>query len=59
MLLKHVQDRIVDEYTELKMTVLKELGTNLRSEVGTEEAVRLLLQDVCDGGVRPGGSMSR
>ncbi|KAH8107660.1 Sec34-domain-containing protein [Cristinia sonorae] len=50
VLLKHVQDRVVDEYTEFKMTVLKELGTGVRSEVGSEESVRLLLQDVCEGG---------
>ena len=50
MLLKHVQDRIVDEYTEFKITVLQEVGTGLWSELGSEEAIRLLLQDVCDSG---------
>ena len=50
VLLKHVQDRIVDEYTEFKITVLQEVGTGLWSELGSEEAIRLLLQDVCDSG---------
>ncbi|THH31401.1 hypothetical protein EUX98_g2790 [Antrodiella citrinella] len=50
VLLRHVQDRVVDEYIEFKMTIMRELGTGLRGDIGSEEAVRLLLQDVCDSG---------
>lgn len=58
VLLRHVQDRIVDEYTEFKMTVLQEVGTGLWSELGSEETVRLLLQDVCDSGANVVASSS-
>ena len=50
VLLRHVQDRIVDEYMEFKMTIMKELGTGVRTEIVSEEAVQLLLRDVCESG---------
>ena len=52
MLVKHAQERIVDEYGEFRTVVWREYGEELSGQVSNEEALRSLLVEVCgeDGG---------
>lgn len=52
VLLRHVQERIVDDYTEWRSAV-REKGAGVvgEREVGTEEAVRAVLKTVCEEGM--------
>ncbi|KAI0074424.1 Sec34-domain-containing protein [Panus rudis PR-1116 ss-1] len=63
VLLKHVQERIIEEYVEFRLIIGKEYSGN--SEVGgmlwSEEGLRVMLQDVCGSGADTsvaGGSSS-
>ncbi|KIP09466.1 hypothetical protein PHLGIDRAFT_67633 [Phlebiopsis gigantea 11061_1 CR5-6] len=47
VLVKHVQERIVDEYAEFRRVVWSEYQGPVRSEVHNEEVLRTLLQDAC------------
>ena len=47
VLLKHVQDRIVEEYAEFSEVVGKEYSGSLRNELWSEEGLRVLLHDIC------------
>lgn len=47
VLVKHVQERIVDEYAEFRRVVWSEYSGPVRSEVNNEEALRTLLQEAC------------
>lgn len=48
VLVKHAQERIVDEYLEFRRVVWSTaVGTEAQSGILTEEAVRTLLYDVC------------
>lgn len=48
VLLKHVQDRIAEEYAEFSEVVGKEYGGALKNELWSEEGLRVLLHDVCE-----------
>ncbi|EKM54776.1 uncharacterized protein PHACADRAFT_197206 [Phanerochaete carnosa HHB-10118-sp] len=47
VLMKHVQERIVDEYAEFRRLVWSEYDGPVRSEVSNEEPLRALLQEAC------------
>lgn len=49
VLVKHVQERIVDEYAEFRRVVWMEYEGPVRSEVLNEEALRTLMQEACGG----------
>ena len=55
VLVKHVQERIVDEYAEFRRVVWSEYEGPVRSEVSNEEVLRTLLQEACgvEAEVRP------
>ncbi|CAL1706078.1 unnamed protein product [Somion occarium] len=48
VLLKHVQDRIVDEYAEFRQVIAKEYGGRLNNELWSDEGLRIVLHDVCE-----------
>ncbi len=60
VLLKHVQDRILDEYREFRETVLEaySYGSSIRGEVGSDDMVRLIVLGICDGGTGEGAGSS-
>lgn len=47
VLVRHVQDRIVDEYAEFRRVVWSEYDGPVRNEVNSEGVLRTLLQDAC------------
>ncbi|GJE92841.1 Sec34 domain-containing protein [Phanerochaete sordida] len=47
VLVKHVQERIVDEYAEFRRVIWSEYSGPVRSEVSNEEVLRALLQEAC------------
>ena len=47
VLVKHAQERIVDEYADFMVVVRSEYGEQLSGELATEEGLRALLQEVC------------
>ncbi|KAH9949100.1 Sec34-like family-domain-containing protein [Amylocystis lapponica] len=48
VLLKHVQDRVVDEYAVFRRLVWEMYGGAVRAEVGSEQDVRALLRGLCE-----------
>lgn len=50
VLVKHAQERIVDEYAELRRVVWSEYEGSVRGEVSSEEKLRALLDDACGAG---------
>ena len=60
VLVKHAQEKVVDEYADFRRVIWSEYGEKLSSEVSSEEALRELLADVCgeedSSGSRAGGS---
>ena len=48
VLVKHVQERVVDEYAEFRRVVWAEYDGPVRGEVSNEESLRALLQEACD-----------
>lgn len=52
VLLKHVQDRILDEYREFREVALEAhgFGSSIRSEIGDDETVKLMVLGLSDGG---------
>lgn len=51
VLVKHIQERIIDEYAEFRRVVWNECQGPVRGEVHNEGVLRTLLQDAC--GVEP------
>lgn len=49
ILLKHVQDKIVDDYMDFRDVVWNMYAGALRAELSTEEDVRAMLRAVCEG----------
>lgn len=47
VLVKHIQERIVDEYAEFRRVVWNEYEGPVRGEVSNEGVLRTLLQDAC------------
>jgi conserved oligomeric Golgi complex subunit 3 len=47
VLVKHMQERIVDEYAEFRRVVWSEYSGTVRSELNNEETLRMLLQEAC------------
>ncbi|PSS38005.1 hypothetical protein PHLCEN_2v145 [Hermanssonia centrifuga] len=50
VLVKHVQERLVDEYGDFRRVVGSVYGGELGLELGNEENIRAMLRDVCEGG---------
>ena len=50
VLVKHAQEKIVDEYSEFRTVVWGEYGDRLRGEVMKDDGLRAFLQEVCGEG---------
>lgn len=48
VLVKHVQERIIDEFVEFRRIVWDVYGGALRAEVGSEQDARAILRAVCE-----------
>lgn len=49
VLVKHAQEKIIDEYGEFRRVMWSEYGEQISGTVSSDDALRALLKEICEG----------